>query len=180
MALIGWIVLGAIYYLFIPIFHTIWLFTWLAIAVGWLWAGLWSFTAVMSYLSLKSYGRAAVGLVTAVTIGAILWTTDWPLAHVKSVLWLSQGSFADLAADYESGKPPAVPSWMQYLAVDGKVEAQPNGLYFPVFVDLWRSESGEGFAYLPGDANPRTLIQTAEGDIGGPTHDLGNGWWWIE
>ncbi|MFD1547660.1 hypothetical protein [Nonomuraea guangzhouensis] len=179
MAFAGWLFLAATYYLFIPIFHEIWLYIWLLIGFGWLWAGLWTFTAVIAYISITSYGRAFAGLVLAVVIGTFLWRTDWPIASVKSMIWLRQGAFADVAAAYERGQPVAVPAWMRSLAVDGEVQAQENGLYFQVFVD-WRAESGVGFAYIPGTADSRRLLQTAAGDLGAPTRDLGNGWWWIE
>ncbi|MEV0597539.1 hypothetical protein [Nonomuraea cavernae] len=180
MACSGWLLLAAAYYFYIPIFHTIWLFTWLLIGIGWLWAGLWTFTAVMSYLSIRSYGRAVAGLVLAVSVGALLGRVDWPVTSVKSMLWLCRDDFAEVASAYERGRPVVVPAWMRSLAVDGDVQAQENGLYFPVFVDLWRAETGVGFAYIPGTADPRRLLQTAAGDLGAPTHDLGNGWWWVE
>ncbi|NRQ37699.1 hypothetical protein HII36_38600 [Nonomuraea sp. NN258] len=185
MAVIGWIVLGAGYFLFIPIFHAIGLFAVLVIGAGWTWAVLWSIAAVVSYLAVRSYGRAAAGLAIAVAAGALLWTTDWTLAHVRSVLWLGEAGFAELAADYESGRPIEVQPWMSYLVMDGEAEAQPGALYFPVFVD-WRGEYGEGFAYLRGGGSPQavtrtqTLIQTAPGDLGEPAIDLGGGWWWVE
>ncbi|MFB9527582.1 hypothetical protein [Nonomuraea roseola] len=180
MALIGWLVLAATYFLYIPIFHSIWLFVWPLIGVGWLWAALWSWVAVMSYLSIRRYGRALAGLVIAVAFGAALWTTDWPVFHVRSVLWLEHEAFAELAADYEKGKPLTVPAWMRYLAVDGDIQAQKDGLYFPVFVDLWRAETGRGFAYVPVARGREPVLQTAEGDLGSPTRHLGGGWWWVD
>ncbi|MEU0564648.1 hypothetical protein ABZ297_04495 [Nonomuraea sp. NPDC005983] len=60
MALLGWLFLTVTYYLFIPIFHTIWLFTWLVIGFGWLWAGLWTFAAVP--LPARQQGTMAMPL----------------------------------------------------------------------------------------------------------------------
>jgi hypothetical protein len=76
MAFLGWLFLAAAYYFYIPIFHTIWLFAWLLIGLGWLSAGVWTFTAVVSYLSIRAYVRACVTLAIAVTVGAMLWGTD--------------------------------------------------------------------------------------------------------
>lgn len=180
MAFFGWLLLAAAYYFYIPIFHTIWLFIWLLIGFGWVSAGVWSFTAVISYLSIRAYARACVTLTIAVTIGACLWHTDWPKASVRSMIWLRGEAFAEVATAYERGRPVVVPSWMKSLAIDGEVQAQENGLYFPVFVDEWRAETGEGFAYIPGAPSRQKLLQTADGDLGIPTHDLGNGWWWVE
>jgi hypothetical protein len=180
MAFLGWLFLAAAYYFYIPIFHTIWLFAWLLIGLGWLSAGVWSFTAVISYLSIRAYVRACVTLTIAVTIGACLWNTDWPITSVKSMIWLRGEAFAEVASAYERGRPVVAPGWMRSLAVDGEVQAQENGLYFPVFVDWWRAETGVGFAYIPGPPSPHKLLRTAAGDLGAPTHDLGHGWWWVE
>lgn len=120
MAFAGWLFLAATYYLFIPIFHAIGLFIWLLIGFGWLWAALWSFTAVIAYISIASYVRAFAGLVLAVVIGTFLWNTDWPVASVKNMLWLRRGAFAEVAAAYERDQPVAVPAWMRSLAVDGE------------------------------------------------------------
>jgi hypothetical protein len=98
MAFLGWLFLAAAYYLYIPIFHTIWLFVWLLIGLGWVSAGVWSFTAVISYLSIRAYVRACVTLTIAVTIGACLWNTDWPITSVKSMIWLRGEAFAEVAS----------------------------------------------------------------------------------
>ncbi|MBB5776082.1 hypothetical protein [Nonomuraea jabiensis] len=60
MASSGSIFLGPAGYLQIPLYRQIWLLTPLIIAFAWLWACLWSFTTVISYLSVQAYARAAV------------------------------------------------------------------------------------------------------------------------
>ncbi|MFG1879795.1 hypothetical protein ACGFIV_33670 [Sphaerisporangium sp. NPDC049003] len=180
MATFGWIFLIAANYLQIPLYRQIWLFSWLVNTFGWVWACLWTFTAVISYLSVQTYARAAIALIIAITLGAVIWRVDWRTTFIDSTLRLHQGSFAELAAAYREGRPLAPPWWMKYLSVDGEVQAQNHGLYLPIYVDEWRSEIGSGLAYFPSRPSNDFLIQTAEGDVGRPIRDLGNGWWWVE
>ncbi|WP_371781785.1 hypothetical protein [Streptosporangium subroseum] len=161
-------------------FQTIWWFNTLVIAVFWIWAALWSFAAVMTYLSFRTYGRSFAILVIAVTLGAVIWTTDWETVYIDSQLWLHREEFAALVAKNESGRPLTVPWWMEYLSIDGQVRQQGPVLYLPVFEDSWRAETGSGIAHLPDLPDSRTLVQTAAGDMGSPVRDLGNGWWWVE
>ncbi|MER6948298.1 hypothetical protein ABT294_30150 [Nonomuraea sp. NPDC000554] len=176
----GWIFLGTMSYLQIPLYRQIWWFVLLAIAFGWLWACLWTFTAVISYLSVQAYARAAIALVIAVTLGAVIWRVDWRTTFIDSTLRLHQASFAELATAYREGKPLEPPWWMKYLSINGEVQAQEHGLYLPIYRDEWRSENGSGLAYFPSRPSNDYLIQTAEGDIGRPIRDLGDGWWWVE
>lgn len=180
MATCGWIFLVAASYLQIPLYRQTWLFTPLVITFAWLWAGLWTFTAVISYLSIQAYARAAIALLIAVTLGAVIWRVDWRTTFIDSTLQLHQASFAELATAYREGKPLDPAWWMKYLSVDGEVQAQEHGLYLPIYLDEWRSENGSGLAYFPSPPSNDFLIQTAEGDLGRPIRDLGNGWWWVE
>ncbi|MEU8268654.1 hypothetical protein AB0B89_15970 [Sphaerisporangium sp. NPDC049002] len=149
MAICGWIFLVVSTYLQIPLYRQMWLFNWLVIAFGWAWACLWTFTAIISYLSVQAYGRAATALIIAVALGAVIWRVDWRTTFIESTLRLHRGSFAELAAAYRDGRPLDPPWWMKYLSVDGEVEPQEDGLYLPICVDEWRSETGSGLAYLP-------------------------------
>ncbi|WP_424536931.1 hypothetical protein ACOZ38_45210 [Sphaerisporangium viridialbum] len=180
MATFGWIFLAAASYLQIPLYRQMWFFSWLVIAFGWVWACLWSFTAVISHLSVQAYARATVALIIAVALGAVIWRVDWRTTFIDSTLRLHQGSFAELAAAYREGRPLDPPWWMKYLSVDGEVQAQNDGLYLPIYVDEWRSEYGAGVAYFPSRPGDDSLIQTADGGVGRATRDLGNGWWWVE
>ncbi|MEU7986691.1 hypothetical protein AB0B56_17665 [Streptosporangium canum] len=180
MASLGWLLLTAASYLWIPLFRMIWRLNGLVLAVFWLWAVLWSFTAVMAYLSLKAYTRAFAALVIAAVIGAVIWTTDWKAVYVDSQFWLHRDEFAALAAAYDNREPLVVPWWMEYLSIDGQVRRQGDVLYLPVFEDAWRAETGVGIAHLSGPPDSQTIIQTAAGDIGSPVRDLGGGWWWVE
>ncbi|MFC4012988.1 hypothetical protein ACFOY2_37575 [Nonomuraea purpurea] len=65
------------------------------------------------------------------------------------------------------------------MSVDGDVQAQERGLYLPIYVD-WRAKNGSGIAYFRRPPSDDYLIQTAAGDLGRPTRDLGDGWWWVE
>ncbi|WP_157594181.1 hypothetical protein [Streptosporangium amethystogenes] len=180
LAAVGWILLALVSYLRISLFLENSLLYKLLLVWSWLWSLLWSLSGVLSYLAVKAYGRSMAVLTATSILGLLIWTADWKVVYLQSQIRLHHETFADLASSYESGRPLEVPSWMKYLSIEGDVQAQEHGLYFPVFVDKWRAESGEGFAYIPGKADPQTIIQTAEGDIGGPTHDLGEGWWWVE
>ncbi|MDP9863368.1 MULTISPECIES: hypothetical protein [Streptosporangium] len=179
MASLGWLLLTATSYLWIPLFRVSWLLAGLALSVSWLWAVLWSFAAVMSHLSLKAYIRAFVILVSAVTLGAAVWATDWKTVYVDSQFWLHRDEFAALAAAHDNHEPLVVPWWMKYLSKDGQAWDQGDVLYLPVFED-WRAETGAGIAYLPGPPDSRMIIQTAAGDLGIPVRALGDGWWWVE
>ncbi|GAA3443346.1 hypothetical protein [Planomonospora venezuelensis] len=148
--------------------------------VFWIWAALWSFTAVMSYLSLKTYGRSLTVLLASVTVGAVIWTTDWETVYIDSQFWLHRDEFAALVEANEKGRRLTAPWWMEYLSIDGQIRQQGSVLYLPVFEDSWRAETGRGIAHLPGSPTSETIVQTASGDIGIPVRDLGDGWWWVE
>lgn len=180
MASVGWVFLLVSSYLQIPLYRKIWLFSWLVIAFAWLWAYIWTFTTVISYVSIQAYARAAIALIAAVVLGAVISRVDWRTTFIDSTLRLHQESFAELAAAYREGKPLDPPWWMEYLSVGGEVQAQDHGLYLPIYVDEWRSETGSGLAYFPSTPGNDLLIQTADGDVGRPVRDLGSGWWWVE
>ncbi|MER7500354.1 hypothetical protein AB0L05_15735 [Nonomuraea pusilla] len=180
MAVSGWIFLLAASYLQIPLYRQIWLANQLVIGFGWLWACLWSFTAVISYISVRGFMRAAVALTMAVTLGAVIWRTDWQMTFIETTLRLQQGSFAELAAAYRAKKPLDPPWWMRYPSIDGEVQEQGTALYLPIYLDEWRSERGSGLAYFLKPPGKDRMIQTAEGDMGRPVRDLGDGWWWVE
>lgn len=99
--------------------------------------------------------------------------------YAEGQVWLHRDAFAELAADHEHHRTLAVPGWMEYLSIDGQVRPQRDVLYLPVFED-WRAESGRGIAHIPGSDGRGTTIQTASGDLGSATRDLGDGWWWVE
>ncbi|RSN01950.1 hypothetical protein DMB42_37965 [Nonomuraea sp. WAC 01424] len=63
--------------LWLPLFQAIWWFSMPAIAAAWAWAVLWSFAAVMTYLSLKRYVRSFVTLTIAVLLGVVIFRIDW-------------------------------------------------------------------------------------------------------
>ncbi|MFF5211690.1 hypothetical protein [Streptosporangium sp. NPDC000396] len=179
MASLGWLLLAVASYLWIPLFRMSWLLMGLALSAFWLWAALWSFTMVMSYLSRKAYVRAFAALVIAMAVGGAIWTTDWKAVYVDSQFWLHRDEFSALAAAYDSHESLVAPWWMKYLSIDGQVQDQGDALYLPVFED-WRAETGVGIAYLPNPSDSETVVQTAAGDLGRPARDLGNGWWWVE
>ncbi|MEU5867379.1 hypothetical protein ABZ815_39840 [Nonomuraea sp. NPDC047529] len=179
MAVLGWLALTVASYLSLPMFQTIWWFSKLVTTAAWLWAALWSFTAVMASLSLKAHARSFVMLTITVFLGAVIFRADWQTLYIDSQFWLHGDEFAALVAENENGRPLTVPWWMEYLSLDGQVRQQGEVLYLPVFED-WRAESGRGIAHLPGPPTPKTIIQTAAGDMGFPVRDLGDGWWWVE
>ncbi|NUW37601.1 hypothetical protein HTZ77_40295 [Nonomuraea sp. SMC257] len=180
MALLGWLVLTIVSYLSLPMFQAIWWFSKLVTAAAWIWAALWSFTAMMAYLSLKVHVRSFAVMVIMVFLGAVIFRIDWQTLYIDSQFWLHRDEFAALVAENASGRPLTVPWWMEYLSIDGQVRQQGEVLYLPVFEDSWRSESGSGIAHLPAPPTSRTIVQTAAGDLGTPVRELGNGWWWVE
>ncbi|GII93432.1 hypothetical protein [Sinosporangium siamense] len=167
------------YYLWLPMFRVIWLFNWLVIGVLWIWAVLWTFTAVISYLSLKLHGRAWCTLVAAVVIGATVWTTDWETVYIDSQISWHRDELAALVAAHKRGETLTAPWWMDYLSIDGEIRRQGAILYLPVYED-WRAEIGLGIAHLPMRPNSKTTVQTASGDLGQPVRHIGDGWWWVE
>ncbi|MFI6180758.1 hypothetical protein ACIA8R_34870 [Nonomuraea sp. NPDC051191] len=179
MAVLGWLALTVASYLSLPMFQTIWWFSKLVTTAAWLWAALWSFTAVMANLSLKAHARSFVMLTITVFLGAVIFRADWQTLYIDSQFWLHGDEFAALVAENENGRPLTVPWWMEYLSMDGQVRQQGEVLYLPVFED-WRAESGRGIAHLPAPPTPKTIVQTAAGDLGVPVRDLGDGWWWVE
>ncbi|MEU3167278.1 hypothetical protein [Streptosporangium sp. NPDC006930] len=176
---LAWFVLLALEYFWIPVFRVSWLFAWLAIMASWLWVISRSTAVVMSYLSLRDYGRCVAALLLTLGVGAVARTADWEALYAESLIWSHQAAFAQLAVDHGNHRPLTVPGWMEYLSIDGQVRPQGDTLYLPVFED-WRAETGRGVAYIPGSDGRGTTIQTASGDLGSATHDLGDGWWWVE
>ncbi|MGI5493123.1 hypothetical protein [Microtetraspora malaysiensis] len=180
IALVGWFLLTAASYLWIPIFRVIGPLNRLVLLALWIWVICSTFAAVDSYLSLKAYARAFTALVIALNIGPAIWWADWKAIYVDSQFWLHREEFAALVAAHENNRPLIVPGWMEYLSIDGQVRQQGQILYLPVFEDPWRAETGAGIAYLPGTPDSQTIVQTAAGDVGSPVRDLGNGWWWVD
>ncbi|MFI7057567.1 hypothetical protein ACIBLB_36390 [Streptosporangium canum] len=179
MLSLAWLVLLALEYFWIPLFRVSELFAWLAIIAAWLWAIGRSTTVVLTCLSLKDYGRCVAALLLALSAGSVARTAHWSALYAEGQVWLHGDAFAELAADHEHRRPLTVPGWMEYLSIDGQVRPQRDVLYLPVFED-WRAESGRGIAYIPGSDGRGTTIHTASGDLGSATHDLGDGWWWVE
>ncbi|MBE3008203.1 hypothetical protein IL992_03235 [Microbispora sp. NEAU-D428] len=156
---------------------SLWL-SWLVIFMAWGWAIVWSTKTAFAYLAGRAYSRCVVTTVVMLTVWVGVRMTDWNALYVNGMFWLHRDTFAALANAYESGRPMTVPSWMEHLSVNGKVERQGNALYLPVFTDQWRGETGAGIAYLPNGS--QRVVETAAGDVGYPVRDLGNGWWWVE
>ncbi|XVQ86020.1 hypothetical protein ACQP2K_00850 [Microbispora siamensis] len=148
------------------------------IVTVWGWSIVWSTKTAFAYLSDRAYGRCVA--TTAVML--IAWVggqvTDWNALYVNGMFWVHRDTVTALADAYESDRPMTMPSWMEHLSANGKIERQGNALYLPVFLDQWRGESGAGIAYLPNGS--RRVVQTAAGDIGYPVRDLGGDWWWVE
>lgn len=93
MALIGWLVLAAMYFLFIPIFHSIWLFVWPLIGVGWLWAALWSWVYFPVFVDLwrAETGRGFAYVPVVRGRGPVLQTAEGdlgsPTRHLGDGWW---------------------------------------------------------------------------------------------
>ncbi|OUC96054.1 hypothetical protein [Streptosporangium minutum] len=177
LALFAWALLVGLEVLWIPATRVNLPLSWMAILVVWLWAIVQSVKAVMSYLSRKAYGRCVAASVAIAITWAVVWTTNWNALYVESFFALHRDTFAQLAIAHENHRPLVVPWWMRYLSVDGEVQKQGDAIYLPVVLDQWRGESGAGIAYLPVS---KTSLQTSAGSVGGPVHDLGDGWWWVE
>ncbi|MGW5162400.1 hypothetical protein ACWEPN_43595 [Nonomuraea wenchangensis] len=181
MAVLGWMFLVAANWLQIPLHREMgWFGALFVVAFGWMWGGLWTFIAVLLRLSVRAYARAVVVLVVAAVVGAGVWVVDWRAVFVDGVVWAGRDAFGELAADYRGGRPVEAPRWMAYVSVGGEVRVLDRGLYLPVLVDEWRGESGAGIAYLGLSPSAGRLVPTAEGGMGRPVRDLGDGWWWVE
>ncbi|MEU8203086.1 hypothetical protein [Streptosporangium sp. NPDC049046] len=179
MVSLAWLALVALEYFWIPVFRVSELFAGLAITAAWLWVISRSITVVMTYLSFRDYGRCIAALLLALGAGAVVRTADWEALYAEDLVRSHRDAFAELAADHEHHRPLTVPGWMRYLSIDGQVRPQGDVLYLPVFED-WRAETGRGIAHVPGSDGRGTTVQTASGDLGNATHDLGDGWWWVE
>ncbi|WP_155350884.1 hypothetical protein [Acrocarpospora pleiomorpha] len=129
MALLGWLGLAIVSYLSLPMFQTIWWFSKLMTAAAWIPAALWSFTAVMTYLTLKAYVRSFAVLVIAVLLGVVIFRIDWQALYIDSQFKFHRDEFAALAAENKLSRPLTVPWWMKYLSLDGQVR------HLPVFED---------------------------------------------
>jgi len=89
-----------------------------------------------------------------------------------------------LAAAYDRGEihdGSPLPRSIRKLTDDGRAHVWgATGGIRVLFIQRWqdwRAESGDGIAYFRTPPAPGTDVVTAEGDLGQPTRDLGDGWW---
>ncbi|MFB9679159.1 hypothetical protein ACFFRH_27090 [Streptosporangium vulgare] len=85
MVSLGWLVLVALEYLWIPVFRVSELFAWLAITAAWLWATSLSVMVATTCLSLRDYGRCVAALLLALGAGAVVRTADWEVLYAEGL-----------------------------------------------------------------------------------------------
>jgi hypothetical protein len=189
---LGWLALAASYGLVLPLFGVLSMVTWSLISLCWLWVIVVPVLAA-GVLAWHGAVRPAVVLsLLAVLTGAALWTLGLPQCTPEGQFRQHRGDLARLAADYRAGRvdgDTALPWRLRFLSVDGQAHrrcglADPQTgrkdcALFLLLWQNWRAESGIGFAYYPTRPGPDASIVTAEGDVGEPVRELGEGWWLV-
>jgi hypothetical protein len=68
------------------------------------------------------------------------------------------------------------------MSIDGRAHRRCDGptcaLFLPAWQN-WRDTDGAGYAYLPSPPPRDFTIAVAEGALGQPQEDFGDGWWWV-
>jgi hypothetical protein len=189
----GWVGVVVAYRLVLPVFGVLSPVTCSAIWAGWLWVIGVPVVAAIRLAARQVWWPAASVSTLAVLAAAGLWTVGPPELTPEGQFRQHRGDMQRLAAGFRIGLfdgDGALPWRMRSLSIDGHahrrcgftemvVGRRDCALYLPAWQD-WRAESGTGFAYYPTGPGPDASIVTAAGDIGKPSRELGDGWWWVE
>jgi hypothetical protein len=189
---LGWLALAASYYLVLPLFGVLSTVTWALVSLCWLWVVGVPVLVAGGLAWRRAVRPMVVWSLVAMLAGALLWTLGLPQRSPEGQFGQHRSDLMRLAADYRAGRiggDAALPWRLRFLSVDGRVHrrcglADPRAgrtdcaLFLLLWLD-WRAESGIGFAYYPTRPGPDASIVTAEGDIGKPVRELGEGWWLV-
>jgi hypothetical protein len=192
VVVVGWLALAASYYLVLPLFGVLSMVTWSLIWLCWLCVTVVPTLAAGRLAWRRAVRPAVVWSLFAVLAEIALWTVGLPQRTAEGQFRQHRGDLAQLAADYQAGRiggDAALPWPLRFLSVDGRAHrrcgsADPQtgrkdcALFLLLWQD-WRAESGIGFAYYPTRPGPDASIVTADGDIGAPVRELGEGWWLV-
>jgi hypothetical protein len=186
---VGWLVLAAAYGVVLRIFGVISLVTAGMAWLGWLCAAGLPVAVAISLARRRRWRPAIAVAAAAVVAAAGLWILGLPAVSPQSQYRQHRADLAALAAAYNAGQlgeDSDLPWRMRFVSVDGKAHRRcleggvtTCALYLAAWQD-WRAESGSGFAYFPSPPAAGSAIVTAEGDLGSPSRELGDGWWWVE
>jgi hypothetical protein len=188
----GGLGLAGSYSLVLPVFGVLSPVTWSVIMACWLWViGVALGTAVrLARRGARWWAASWSVLALLATIG--MWTTGWPQLTPEAYFRHHRHDLALLAADYRAGRlgtDNGLPWRLRSMSVDfqshdrcGVTDPQTGrkscALFLLAWQD-WRAEVGVGFAYYPTRPGPDASLMTAAGDLGSPTRELGDGWWWV-
>jgi hypothetical protein len=189
----GWGGVVVAYRLVLPVFGVLSPVTCPAIWAGWLWVIGVPSVAAIGLAGRRAWWPAASVGALAVLAAAGLWTVGPPELTPGGQFRQHRSDLARLAGDYRTGLfdgDRVLPWRMRSLSIDGQAHQRCGSsdpvigrrdcaLYLPAWQD-WRAQSGAGFAYYPTGPGPDASIVTAAGDTGKPSHELGDGWWWVE
>jgi hypothetical protein len=182
---VGWFGLAVSYLRILPFFGVLSWVTWLALVACWLWVG--GVPTAAAVLLAGGGARWWAAWSVAVAMAAALASTvmGWPATTPGAQFRAHRADFAWIAAEYRAGRigPDTELPWrLRPLSVDGRAHRQCRDdclLYLPAWRD-WRDEDGSGFAYFAVRPRIGTPVATAEGDVGTPERELGDGWWWVD
>jgi hypothetical protein len=151
---------------------------WLAVL---LLAALVSTAAVLFAVVKRSWGVALAALVLAAAGLVVTIRNSSQIDYVGYQYRTHRTALAALAEDYRAGHlhgDLTLPGDVRPLCRSGFAYATDTALFVQLWQN-WRAESGTGLAYFPTRPGPATSIPTAEGDLGQPRRELGDGWWWV-
>jgi hypothetical protein len=130
-----------------------------------------STAAILIAGTRRSWGVALVSLLVAAG-GVAVTARQNPFDYVDRQYRTHRTAFAELARDYRAGRLDGT------LCRSGFAYAGPTAMFVQMWQN-WRAESGTGLAYFARPSTTATTIATAEGDVGQPRREVGDGWWWV-
>ncbi|MEV4641051.1 hypothetical protein AB0J80_27285 [Actinoplanes sp. NPDC049548] len=187
----GWAALACSYFVAVPVFGVLSPVTWTMAYLGWLGAILGPAYGALRSARIRGLTPTVMWWCLWVVLAvAILTMLRPPVLTVDDLYQRHRADLDQLAAEYRAegiGEDRALPLRLRFLAVDGQAHLRctsrdPDrgcGVYLMLWQD-WRAEAGFGIAYFPVRPNSEVRITTASGDSGGPTRELGKGWWLVE
>jgi len=131
----------------------------------------------------RSWGVAVVSFVVAAAGVVAVPRPLSPTEYVDRQYRAHRTALAALARDYRAGRLDGtgtltLPDGVRDLSPSGFAYAGPTALFVQMWQN-WRAESGTGLAYFLQPPAADTSITTAEGDLGQPRREVGDGWWWV-
>jgi len=189
----GGLALAGSYLLVLPLFGVLSPITWSAIVACWLWVIGVAVSAAVRLAKRGARWWAASWSMLALLATIGMWTIGWPQLTPEGYFRHHRHDLALLADEYRAGRlgsDNGLPLRLRWMSVDFQshhrcrvTDPQPGPKGCALFLlawQNWRAEVGVGFAYYPTRPGPDALLLTAEGDVGRPTRELGDGWWWVD